>query len=265
MLERSQVKVRIFILAILISPGFAMAQNFSMNADVSRSRSLVDQKDAGLQESNDFGLGLSYSFEKLNLATLQFGYGQDLRNPEDSSPYDVVLNLAHKVQPNYGYSNYNFAIAQIIPASKDSRDRQELHYGVKVMGQMLSKPETILHGKMSLLGQLAFTRFFHEHDIANDETQNNEYSSSQSIQAAFTFSKLRISLDITHRNTWSYHGVGDQKYQHSEEISLALTKKITIYLGHTLAQPDYKETGDSNVAIMNDDNSRIYIGMALAI
>lgn len=228
-----------------------------------RSRSMVDFGDGTYGEQNGFQLMTSLQIsEKWNTSFLG-GYAQDVKNALDSDFQDGLLSFGHSPWSLSESLNFSAALVGVVPLSKAAK-LQTLQGGAGVSLGLSVKPGVLISGFTLGFGVSAI-RLFHEYETSDLGKMNNAYSSRQNFNTSYTYKKVTASAIFYHVNRWSYKNSLSEAFEHSEELSYAITDNFAAALGHTLAGSALKPNGvDSNVALTDEINSTVYAALTVS-
>lgn len=242
---------------------------WSLGADLSYARALFEEDDGSFQRGTDISVEGGYKFQNNYKLSLTAGYNSNLLDSSKSSPHDVKIAGSKTFEPKFGTANYGLKLTGIIPASKESIDDFSLQGGVNLTGTVSSKPGTVLWGYVNVEARLSAAQGFHKYDTTSAFKSNKKNTSNQGFKTTLTLKNLSFTVDLLHRFLWDYEGNQSERLGHNEEISYKFTKNFALTLGHdvdsTNGIPLTKEDGTSNLALINEDASVVYINMSLSI
>lgn len=240
-----------------------------LSAGLSYARALFENDDGTLQRGTNISIEGGYKFEHNYSLTLGAGYNNDLLDKSKSSPHDVKIVGSKAFEPKFGTANYGLKLTGTIPASKESIDDFSLQGGVNLTGTVSSKPGTVLWGYVNVEARLSAAQGFHKYDTTSAFKSNKKNTSNQGFKTTFTLQNLSLTVDLLHRYLWDYEGNQSERLGHNEELSYKFNKHFALTLGHDVDSvngiPLTKEDGTSNLALINEDASVVYINLSLSI
>jgi hypothetical protein len=231
---------------------------------ISRSTSLNDFKDGTRKDGIDYELRAAYSFApNYSIGTIA-GYSQDLKNSAESDFANTSVTVRRKGTPwgSYLVGGYGFGVN--LPTSKKSSQGQSLYLGTSASIVLDVNPEKLATG-LEIKSSVSLTKNFHNYNTAQDGSVNSSWSSLQLIGFQYSLPiKLGASLTVIHRNSLSYQDVLKDSFELTEEIFYSINQTFTVSIGHTNAGSSLKPNAtDSNVQIVDEKNSLVYLGLAL--
>lgn len=233
-------------------------KTWSMSANLSRATSLYNYQDGTQTESADSLVTASYKiFKNYSLSTI-VAYSNDLRKSESSDWDDTPVRLA--VSPWAISQTLYFSPSYfiVVPTSKDSSVRQSMHLAAGA-GLGFGFNEGILIPGLALRTSLSLSRLFHEYETALDGKVNSQYSSKQSISGVYSLKKFSLTLEVLHRNSMTYQGNLKEAFEHTEELSFAVSDHFSLAVGHGLHGSVYKANAqDTNLSLINENDSKVY-------
>lgn len=237
-------------------------QNFHLKLNVSRSTSLVDFQDGSRTDSMDYEITPSYKIWGGTLAAA-ITYSQNLRDSQsdDSDAGDIPLSFSIPGWKNKT-SSLTYTLLALAPVSKKSVKRDEL--------------QTALNGKVSLQyaqedghglsagAAISLGQNFHAYEEDINGAILNKYSSNQTLNLGYGISNWSFSLVGINRTRVTYQRSTKSTFEIIEELEYAASEAMSLTLGHTNSGSTLKPNGvDSNVALIDENNSTIYASLTL--
>lgn len=231
---------------------------------IARSTSLIDYQDGSRKDSLDYQTRLSLKLNTNYSLRLDSGYSQDLKNSENNDFGDSSLTLARAPTPLGKLFLLGGSMSAVAPTSKDSRIRQGLQTAFSTGFNLAINPKRLLPG-VSIAGSASVRKNVHQYETALDGSVNTEYSSGQSISVAYqNTAGISISGEFIHKNGLTYQGNIKEAFEHTEELGYSINDNLSAAVGHTNAGSILKANGqDSNLALINNNTSIVYVSMGL--
>lgn len=243
---------------------------FSGSLEISRSSSLYDLKNGNKYDGMDYLLAFNYKFNAGYVST-KLSYSQDLNDKtgENSTINDTNLTYSHASQEIYNDENsvaisWSPSATAIIPLSERSQKVEQLQSAI--IGAVSLK---ILAGERSAMSgaglslSLTAGQNFHQYETDPDGNFLNKNSSNQSIAAFYTLSDFTFTVSYANKIRWPYQGDARYSFDLSEDITYSFLKSWSASIGHTNSGSTLKPNGyDTNVSLVDDDNSIVYLGLA---
>ncbi len=109
-------------------------------------------------------------------------------------------------------------------------------------------------------------RYFHEFTTNADGQMNIQNKLTQSLNVAFAFGEqVSLSLQGDIIEAWTYRNTIKNSFSLSEELSLSISKHLSVYVGHSNSGNAYKYDGsESNIEFFNAQTSMARAGMTLS-
>lgn len=235
-------------------------------ASLSRSRSLIDHQDGTFQESTDILLNPSASWGK-NSLSIKTSYSQDLHNSEKSDWTDTSISLGHEFArwraKNMSERTFSMSLIGSLPTSKISSVKQSLMGSLGLGASLTFLPQNTQYGWTLGLGITA-SKYIHRYDTAGDGSVNNTAGSNQSLSLGIQMGNFSISGEFIHKIRWTYQGSNKNAFEHTEEFGYLITPNLQLALGHTNAGAVQKLSGDSNIQLIDENESLIYSSITMS-
>jgi hypothetical protein len=170
------------------------------------------------------------------------------------------------VNDRFWFQNKTTTIGQhirmIVPASKESRLRDERLTGVTVAPiAIINLTPMGLTGVM-LAYQPAATKNFHKYEQNRIFQTNNEYSLNQLIRIAWNFTDTSYLMsDFIYRNSWSYGGVRkDDSSTYNIEVGRTFKGNLNWGVGVTTDATirNFENGTDESISLFNKNKSSVY-------
>ncbi|QDK38923.1 hypothetical protein [Bdellovibrio sp. NC01] len=238
---------------------------FSGFLQASGSQSLYDFQDGTKKEGMDYVARFNLKLSQDYSVRLQGGYSQDLKNSEADDFSDTTLSLVRKPVALGRVFMLGYSLSAVAPTSKDSHTRQNLQGATSGSLTAMINPDRLIPG-LQIVSAISLRKNFHQYDTALDGTVNTAYSSNQSLSISYDFaSGVSLSGEFIHKNGLTYQNNIKESFEHSEEIGYSFTDAISAAIGHTNSGSALKANGqDSNIALLDDNNSLIYASLTVA-
>lgn len=240
---------------------------FSTVTVISRSTSLVDHQDGTRSDGMDYGFLPSLK-TPVGVISSKIIYSQNLndQSPSASDFSDIPVTFAFnpwksKISKDSSTS-WTPSITAVAPASQASIKKEQLQ---TILGTALSfgyvPSQTCLNAGYgwNFGASVSFARYFQAYEEDINGAVLNQYSSNQTLNAAYSYNSWSLSLEFIHKNRWTYQNNLKESFEHTEEVGYSVTPHFTVALGHTNAGSALKANGiDSNYELINENSSKIY-------
>lgn len=250
----------------LSHPAPAPSVSLGFLASLSRSRSLIDHQDGTLQESMDILLNPTAVWGKTSLS-IKGAFSQDLRRSENSDWTDTSFSLGRELNrwrnERMAERTFSMSLLGSLPTSKISSVKQSLMGSLGVGTSIAFLPKRADYGISLSLG-LSASKYFHRFDTAGDGSVNNTAGSNQSLAVGIQMGDFSISGKFIHKTRWTYQGSNKNAFEHSEEFGYLITPNIQVAIGHTNAGAVQKLSGDTNVQLIDENESLIYSSLTMS-
>ena len=239
---------------------------FSISADLSQSRNLVDFQDGSREDSTELLIVPSYK-TKLGKFSAKIQYAQNQKNSED------ILNGFADALLTYTYPPIDWdwsppyiifispGFTMVAPISKVSQKQTELQTSAIFNFNLGIKPDQLLkseHAWSFLLG-LTAGRNFHPFEEDINGAVLNKYSSNQSLTISYSYSDWSLTLDLVNRSRWTYKDNVKQSFITNQEIGYDINSNLAISVGHTNEASAQKADGmNSNLNIIDEKTSTVF-------
>lgn len=246
------------------------SKNFSGTFEVSRSSSLYDLKNGNKYDGMDYLVSIAY---KLGLGTLSTGlsYTQNLNenDSENSTINDSHLKYSlesqsYEIDSIASDMDWGSSLSAIVPISNKSRDVDQLQTAVILSTNLtfIVSNKSALKGFGLGLGISAGQNF---HSFETDKNGNflNKNSSNQSISLIYSLKKIRFLFSYANKIRWAYQGDTRNSFEFSQDVTYSFLDSWSASAGHTNSGSSLKPNGiDSNLSVIDEDNSIVYVGLA---
>lgn len=231
-------------------------KSFGLLAFVSKSKSLYDYQDGSRLESTEVALYPSYQIKRFKTTAL-ITYIHNDRFAERSDIEDIPVVTSYQ---GWKFQKFNLSpsMTVLIPQSKISREYANLETGISTRLNATIHRELLVPGFYFVTGA-GVTRYFHRYETALTGPVNNQYGSIFNISTGYEYGIYSFNVELNHMNSWTYAGGRREYFNHSEEVSVALSKDFSVSLGHTNEGSVLKPNGyDSNVSLIDDNSSLVF-------
>lgn len=241
----------------------ASVKPFSISAQLSRSRNLVDFKDGSRSDSIEVLVLPSYKTANGGVS-LRLGYAQDLNDPENiaNGMTDAVVgfSLLPTVWKHTSTStSLGFSISGILPTSKVSQKQTQLKGALSTSMSLGLKTNPETYGQFNVGISVSAGRSFHAFEEDVNGSVLSQYSSNQILSAGYSISDFSMSFEFWNRSRWTYQNNVRQSFIMSQELGYGINPNFSIAIGHTNEGSALKANGqDSNIGLFNEDTSTIY-------
>lgn len=242
---------------------------WSGSLTIGRSNSLYNYQDGTEETSNDYSASLGYKLTENWKASALVKYSQDAKNSENDDFAGASLSFSRAGTDVWNKRlKLTPSISLGIPVSKAQKFASlQTSIGAGIRAAVNS--DYLFSEKMSLSFGAAVTRNLHTYDTAKSGRVNNQYSSTQRIEAGWAFTeKLSVSALVVHYNTLSYQNTLREFYMHNEEIAYSVNDNWSVALGHQLGGPSFSVWTDSqqdyNFLLTDDSASYVYGSLTYA-
>ncbi len=243
---------------------------FSGFIQAARSTSLYDFQDGTRHDGMDYLARFNLKLSKDYTVRLDGGYSQDLNNAQSADPTandfaDTSLSFVRVPVAVGKLVMLGYKVAAIAPTSKASATLQNMQGAASTGLTAMINPDRLIPG-LSIVSAISLRRNFHQYDTAMNGSVNTQYSSSQSISVGYDFtSGISISGEFIHKNGLTYQNNIKESFEHTEELGYAINPTFSVAVGHTNAGSALKPNGvDSNVALINENDSMVYGSLTVA-
>lgn len=257
----------------IIQPALESSLKFSVEALIARSASLYDHKDGTAKAGVDY---LVSPRLKTSLGTMKaaISYSQDVKDEseEASSFNDIPLSVSltsNKWQWSAPYVLTLTPYASIVlPVSKTSTKRDQLQTSISVGASFGIIPDGIApkkNGAWSLAIALSAGQNVHTYETNIIGQVLNHYLSNQSINLGYGYKDFSFSAEFINKSRWTYNGNSKNSFEHTEEIGYGINDHLNVAIGHSNTGSALKSNSvDSNLSLVNENDSMIYVSMGLA-
>lgn len=240
--------------------------SFSINADLSQSRNLVDFQDGSRADSTELLVVPAY-ITKLGRFSAKIQYAQNQSNTEDITNgfADALLTYTYPAidwdwnSPYVIFINPGFSM--VAPISKVSQKQTELQTSAIFNFNLGIKPDQLIkseHAWTFLLG-LTAGRNFHPFEEDINGAVLNKYSSNQSLTISYAYSAWSLTLDLVNRSRWTYKDNMKQSFIVNQQIGYDISDHLAVSVGHTNEASAQKADGmNSNLNIVDEKTSTVF-------
>ncbi len=248
--------------------------SFSSIFEITRSTGLYDHQDGSRSDDLSFLINPSLATH-IGLFSLKATYGEDLRDVEniENGFADVLVSYSNSY-PTYDWEWKQLILAPsittIIPLSDISVKKNQLQGAVSLGLGVGIYPKSVGDIRANgLSAALAVTagRSFHSYEEDINGQVLSQYSSNQTISVGYAWEYWTLSFDYTNRSRWTYQNNIRQSFVTVQEISYAFNDNFYTTIGHTNDAASVLEANgyESNVQIVDEDNSAIYLTIGIRI
>jgi hypothetical protein len=263
--------VVLFILAVqCLAWSQVASSSFMTTVQMGYSSALYDQQDGHRSQSYDFLLSPSYKVsEHYTLGAVLAG-GTDANQVDGSDFGRGDISISHSpmnfIADTGRLWNFTPSFAVGFPVSKMARDDQSLLVSLKPGIQIAPSSDLLGTHRLTPALGIGFSRNFHSYTTSQSGYSNSEYGAFQSLSVGFSFTKkISIQAEVDHYNTWTYQGVPNELWGHSEEFDYNFSKTFTWATGHVFGNPAvgiYKADGQTlNLGLVAEQYSNFYTNL----
>lgn len=245
-------------------------RNFSGSLEVSLSNSLYDLENGTKHEGIDYASSLIYKL-KTGWITTQLSVSQDLNpNAEKQS----VLNdssIAYVQKPFLIYKNsststvtWSPSFSMLVPLSEHSQKVTQMQTAMIASANLkvIASDLSAWRGT-GIVASLNYSQNFHRFDTDVNGYPLARNSSSQGLIGFFTRGDFTLTLSQAHRIRWTYDGDTKTLFELTQDLTYSAGKDWSISLGHTNSAAALKPNNfDSNISLVSEDTSIVYLGAA---
>jgi hypothetical protein len=106
---------------------------------------------------------------------------------------------------------------------------------------------------------------YYEYSTDTNENLLSRYTLTQKYTIGYKWGDLSVFGYFARRIGWTYRDTRNQAFEVSEELNYSMNKNFTLILGHTNGGAALAANGqDSNVMIINENDSIVYAGLGIA-
>lgn len=230
----------------------------------SRTTGLYDFKDGSRNDSMDYSLRVNASLTPQYFLRMDTGYSQNMKDQELSDFADTSLTLRRipmKLGRNFIFS-YN--VGGTAPTSEDSSKRANLKGSVRSGVILAINPSRLIPG-LAFTSSASIAKNFHAYETDVTGKVLNEYSSTQSLIASYSFPVgITLSADVTHAVARSYQGTIQNSYLISQDISYGINETFQVSAGHSNSGMALKPNGqDYSIDMYNENTSTVYAALTV--
>jgi hypothetical protein len=235
---------------------------FSVTAEVSQSRNLVDFQDGSREDATELLLVPSYK-TKIGKFSAKIQYAQNQTNSEDINNgfADALLTYTYPAldwdwsPPYVIFISPGFTL--VAPISKVSQKQTELQTATIFNFTLGVKPDDLFKNEnaWSFLLGLTAGRNFHPYEEDINGVILNKYSSNQSITINYSYSAWSLSLDFINRSRWTYKDNIKQSFIANQEIGYEINPNLNFAIGHTNEASALKADGQSSNLNFSDEKT----------
>jgi hypothetical protein len=245
---------------------------FGTTALMARNTSLYDHQDGTRSDGIDYlvipSLGTRYG--KINA---KISYSQNLRDESSSASQwgDIPITFSLLANKWAWAQPYVLTLTPytsvILPASQNSTVRDQLQTAISVGASFGIVPDGIApvkDGAWALAIGLSAGQSIHAYSTDINGSVLNKYSSNQTINLAYTYKVISFSVEYINKSRWTYNGNSKNSFEHSEEIGYSINDQFGVALGHSNGGSSLRANGlDSNIALVNENDSIVYLSMSV--
>lgn len=254
-----------------VKKAFEKPSAISGSFDTIRSTSLYDLNNGSKYDGMDYVGSLIWTLPWESSLATKVSFTQILSPTENDT---TVLNDTHisysqkkfKLIENDLAVNlaWNPTVTALIPLSKQSKEVEQLNTAVIGSASMTMDAggRTALHG-FSAKFSVSFGQNFHQFETDQNGSILNKYSSNQTLALKYKIKDWALSTTYINKVRWPYAGDVRNSFEFSQDVGYTFQKTWAVSLGHTNSGATLKPNGsDSNVALVDEENSRVYIGLS---
>jgi hypothetical protein len=241
---------------------------FGISLTLGQTVGLYDRQDSTRDRYIDMEMRLRYRFSSQTSFSF-LSAGSIDQNDSDNNGIDSALFSISQTGLDY-FSKVNHEkilyfspyLSINTPVSKVQRDQS--FRGALAPGLNFGLGEGALPLKQLSLGfGISFSRNFYAYETSAGGSSNSQYSSVQSMSLGYELSsRINLSLNLRHFNSWSFQGTPGESYSHNQEIDYRISKPVALAIGHTYGNPSasiYKADGQTtNFNLVNEKDSYVY-------
>jgi hypothetical protein len=245
---------------------------FSIDAEVSQSRNMIDFQDGSREDATEVVLLPKYS-TAIGSFSAKILYAQNNKDSEDitNSFADTLLTYTYPSvdwgwkSPYVLFLNPGFTLG--VPTSRVSQKQNQLK-GAGIFNLALGiRPDQIVPTEHSWTFVLALTAGRNFYAFAEDINGKvlNQYSSNQTISLGYSHLNWSIAIDLINRSRWTFQNNVRQSFISNQEVGYAINDNLSFAGGHTNEASAQKANGmDSNLNFIDEKTSTVFATMGVS-
>lgn len=257
----------------ILQPALESSLKFSIEALIARSASLYDHKDGTAKAGVDYLISPQI---KTTIGTVKaaISYSQDLKDESEAASTFNDIILSYSLNPNRWQWSAPYVLTLtpysklVLPVAKTSTKQDQLQTSISVGASFGIIPDGIApvkNGAWSLAIALSAGQNFHAYETNITGQVLNHYLSNQSINLGYSYKDFSFSVEFINKSRWTYNGNSKNSFEHTEEIGYGISDHMNVAIGHTNTGSGLKSNAvDSNLSLVNENDSMIYVSMGLA-
>lgn len=257
----------------IIQPAFDSGLKFSIEALIARSTSLYDHKDGTAKAGVDYLVSPKI---KTSLGTIKaaISYSQDVKDESEEASSFNDIPLSFSLTPNKWQWSAPYILtltpytSVLLPVAKTSIKRDQLQTSISVGASFGIIPDGIApkkDGAWSLALALSAGQNVHVYETNRGGEVLNHYLSNQSMNLGYSYKDFSFGVEFINKSRWTYNGNSKNSFEHTEEIGYGINDHLNVALGHSNTGSALKSNAvDSNLSLVNENDSMIYVSMGLA-
>ena len=237
-------------------------KRWGLSTSLSFSRPTVNQEEATYRESSNISLAPRYKFsDKFSLSALISGsqrYGKEKKIQWSTGRVSLQLPYSKG-----DYTNRSFSVYGTLPVNYRLREFNS-YRGSFGASMGVSPGQKVLLGSWGVSYRLGLQYNFYEFDTAKSGQFNSRLNLSNSFYISYrpvaSLPKWSFSASAGLNSSYNYGGRLISSFSISQSVSYALSRSVTLGLGHQNGGSTLDVDGESsNVKLYDIDYSSVYM------
>ncbi len=225
-------------------------------------------QEEGIEPQNDLELLFlpSYKINQDYTVSLRTEYGEDLKNRSKSEINLARLSLGYRAVELQPFWKLAPSVRYAIPVKQADREEGNYNGSLSIASVLSLDSERALQPDWSLsLGAVLTKNFFvYDTDVSGASTISQ--SAAMSIDVSKRFGLWSVNLVGGYSYASTFSGDYKQIFEITEEVSYNLSTQWSALLGHTNSASPFLADGiSSNLQIVDETSSRLYVGAAISL
>lgn len=239
---------------------------FSIAAQLSQSRNMVDYQDGSRVDTTEVVILPSYS-TPIGTFSSKIVYDENNKDNEDTTNgfADTLLTYTYPAIDWAWKSPYVLflspAFTLVAPTSNISIKQNQLN-GAGIFAVALGiRPDQIVPTEHSWIFALALTagqNFYSYQEDINGKVLN-QYASNQTLSLGYSFMNWTLTIDLVNRSRWTFKNSIRESFISNQELAYAINDNLSFSMGHTNEASAQKANGiDSNLNFIDEKTSTVF-------
>lgn len=245
---------------------------FSIEAQISQSRNLVDFKDGTREDALEITVLPRYA-TTIGSFSAKIVHTKNIKDDEDITNgfADTLLTYTYPSidwgwkLPYVLFLNPGFTLG--IPTSRISQKQTQLTAATIFNLAMGIRPDNIVSTEHAWIFQISLTagRNFYPYEEDINGNVLNQYSSNQMLSLSYNYMNWTMAIDLLNRSRWTFQNNIRQSFVSNQEIGYSFNDNLSLSVGHTNEASAMKANAqESNLNFIDEKTSTVFVTMGVS-